>query len=509
MRKNGIRHWQLQLKLQIEMKKLVKMKNRITLVIISLLSITMFEACKVGPSFKTQRTEIDSAAVYRYDSLQLAMTDSVLNLKWWELFHDPVLDTLIQIGLAENKDILIASSRIQQAQEQLGVTKAEMWPSIGYSGNALRGNIIGGQPTQDLAVTNLFTGFGTLTWEIDFWGKFRRANEAARAELVSSEYGKRTVQIGLISSIVGTYYQLLDFRWREYISRKTLELRQESLDIIQARYDNGIVPEIDLNQAQIQKAIAASSVPLYQRYVAQTHNALSILLGRNPQEINTGIELYEQELPPDIPIGLPSMLMERRPDVLQAEALLHAQTARIGVAVGQRFPAISLTGLLGVASTDISNLTANGAAFAAGGTILGPLFEFGKNKRRVELERRRTEQVLYEYERTVITAFKEVEDALIEISTLKEERQARQDHVDAAQNAQNLSKERYDKGVTSFLELIESQRQAFEAELALSKTTQQLFNGYVKLYKALGGGWLSEEEMNAAAQNQAEEATQN
>jgi len=181
--------------------------------------------------------------------------------------------------------------------------------------------------------------------------------------------------------------------------------------------------------------------------------------------------------------------------------LLHAQTARVGVAVAQRFPAISLTGILGVASTDISSLTANGAAFNAGASLMGPLFEFGKNKKRVEIERKKTEQVLYQYDRTVITAFQEVEDALVEISTLKDERQARQDHVTAAQNAQRLSAERYDKGVTSYLELIESQRQAFEAELNLSEVTQKLFNGYVKLYKALGGGWLSGEEMKAA-QNQ-------
>ena len=491
------------MKLQTKMKVSDKIMKQLPIIIVALLTIFAFEACKVGPGFKAQRNEIDSTAVYRYDSLQLAMQDSVLNIEWWELFDDPVLDTLIDIGLRENKDILVASSRIEQARAQLGFTKANMWPSIGYQGGVVRGNVFQGLPS-DQAI-NVFTGFGSLNWELDFWGKFRRANEAAKADLLASEYAQRTVQIGLISSIVGTYYQLLDYRWREYISRKTLELRQESLNIIQARYDKGIVPEIDLNQAQIQRAIAASAVPLYQRQVAQTENALAILLGRSPGVITTGTELYNQNLPPDIPVGLPSMLMARRPDVLQAEALLHAQTARIGVAVAQRFPAISLTGILGVASTEISELTANGVAFNAGASILGPLFEFGKNKRRVEIERKKTEQVLYEYERTVITAFQEVEDALVEIHTLKDELQARQDHVDAADNAQNLSRERYDKGVTSFLELIESQRQAFEAELSLSETTQKLFNGYVKLYKALGGGWLSEEEMNAAAQNQSQQ----
>ncbi len=466
------------------------------LFIISLGTMVWFQACMVGPNFNATRSEIDSTAVYRYDSLQLAMTDSVLNIKWWELFQDPIIDTLINIGLRENKDVLIASSRIEQARAALSKTKAEVWPSFGYSAGALRGNVIQGAPIG--STTNLFTGFGTLNWEIDFWGKFRRANEAARAELLASEYGKRSIQIGLISFITGTYYQLLDFKWRLDISRKTLELRQESLDIIQARFDEGIVAEIDLNQAQIQRAIAASAIPIFQRLVAQTGNAMSILLGRNPGPIPLGLDLADQAFAPDIPVGIPSMLMERRPDILQAESFLHAQNARIGVAVAQRFPAISLTGVLGVASNEISEITNSNAMFSIGGSLLGPLFEFGRNKRRVEIERRLTEQALYEYEFTVITAFREVEDALVEIHTLKEELEARRDHVAAAQNAQYLSTERYDKGVTSYLELIESQRQAFEAQLSLSETTQLLFNGYVMLYKALGGGWLSEEEMIAA-----------
>ncbi len=456
------------------------------------------QSCMVGPNFQPTRDTIDSVEVYRFDSLQLAMTDSVLNIKWWEMFQDPIIDTLISIGLAENKDVLIASARIEQARAALGKAKAEIWPSFGYTGAAQRGNSVQGLQLPN--TTNAFNGFGTLHWEIDFWGKFRRASEAARAELLASEYGRRTVQIGLISLITGTYYQLLDFKWRLDISIKTLELRQESEDIIQARFNEGIVAEIDLNQAQIQRAIAAGAVPVFQRQVAQTENALSILLGRNPGPIPTGTELQNQMLTLDIPVGIPSMLMTRRPDLLQLEELLHAQNARIGIAVAQRFPSISLTGLLGVASTELSEITDSEALFNIGGSIMGPLFEFGRNKRRVEIERAITEQVLYEYEFAVITAFQEVEDALVEISTLKEEMVARRDHVAAAENAQFLSGERYDKGVTSYLEIIESQRQAFEAQLNLSQTTQQLFNAYVRLYKALGGGWLSEEEMMAAQQ---------
>lgn len=476
------------------------MKKQLSFFVVIFIAFVLFEACKVGPKYQTSRTQIDSLEVYRYDSLQLAMTDSALNISWWELFDDPVLDTLIMTGLKENKDILIASSRIEQARAQIGIAKADYWPQIGYSAGAMRGNVMQGMPSSsDGTPSNVFTGFGTLNWELDFWGKFRRSTEAAKAELLASEFGKRTTQIGLISEITGTYFLMLDFRWRLNISKNTFRLRQESLDIIEARYDEGIIPQIDVNQAQIQRSIAEASIPFYERKIAQTENALAILLGRNPSPIVLGAELNDQQKPPDIPIGLPSMLMERRPDILMAEQLVHAQTAKIGVAVAQRFPSISLTGLLGVASNDISLLTANGMAWSAGASILGPLLYFGKNKRRVEVERYKAEQTLREYERTVITAFREVEDALVEIQTLKRELRITQDYVNAALNAQALSKERYDKGVTSFLELLESQRQAFEAELKLSETTQQLYNGYVKLYKALGGGWVTPEEEQQSA----------
>ncbi|NJN26222.1 MAG: efflux transporter outer membrane subunit [Cyclobacteriaceae bacterium] len=472
------------------------MNNRIIALVTVLLATLLFQACKVGPNFKTPESSIDSTAIFRFDSMQVEQTAAALNLKWWELFDDPVLAELIRTGLEENKEILIASGRVQQSQAMLGYTKAEMWPSIGYSAEAIRGSFFQGNASGD--VMNYFTAFGSLNWEIDFWGKFRRANESARAELAASEYGKRTIQIGLIAQIAVAYFQLLDYRMREDISKKTLALRDESLNIILARYQRGIIPEIDVNQAQIQRAIAAAAVPFYQRKVGQTEIALSVLLGRSPGAMMVGSELMDQAMPPDIPVGLPSELIGRRPDIRQAESIAHAQTARIGVAQALRFPSISLTGLMGVASSDIAELTSGGMAWNAGAGIFGPLFEFGKNKRRVEVERAVAEQTIHAYELTVITAFGEVEDALIEINTLKQELEARTAHLEAAKNAQYLSQARYDRGVTSFLELIESQRQAFEAELSMSETTQKLFNGYVELYKALGGGWLSPDEMNAA-----------
>jgi outer membrane protein, multidrug efflux system len=485
---------------------MVKMRKPILYILIFIASLLIMEGCLVGPNY--QKSTPDQLSLtqegFRYDSLEMAETDSALNLKWWELFNDPELNKLITIGLRENKDARIATSRIDQSRAMVGITKADYWPQISYSFEAQQSNTLAGIPIEGGASTSVVGGFGSLNWELDFWGKFRRSNEAARSELVASEYGLRAIQIGLISQITGTYFLLLDYRWRLDISRHTLQLRHESLEIIQARFDEGIIPEIDLNQAQIQHAIAAASVPLFERNVAQTENALGILLGRNPGPLTIGSALFNQEFPPDIPPGLPSTLLMRRPDIVRAEELSHAQTARIGIAQAQRFPSISLTGLLGVASTDLSAFTSSGAAWTggtawnAGASLLGPLLNFGKNKRRVEIETYKAEQAVLEYEKTVITAFQEVEDALVELETFKDEIQARQDHVAAALNARNLSKERYDKGVTSFLELLESERQAFEAELSLSQTTQQLFNSYAKLYKALGGGWISIEEMNIA-----------
>lgn len=469
----------------------------------SILSLALFvlvQGCKVGPNFKTAEPEELNLTQsgFRYDSLEVAQQDTILNLKWWELFGDPVLDTLITIGLRENKNVLIAASRIDQSRAVAGQTKADLYPKFGYQAGVLGGNVIAGVPTEGGGSTTIYTGVATLNWEIDFWGKFRRQNESKQAQLLSSQYGLRAVQVGLISQITGTYFLYLDYKWRLEISRKTVRLRDDYLKIVQARYNNGIIPEIDVNQAQIQRAIAQAAVPFYERQVAQTENALSILLGRNPGPLHITSTLEDQIFPPDIPAGLPSDLLVRRPDIIQSQELLHAQNAMIGVATAQRIPSISLTGMLGVASTDLSMIAAGGPAWQAGASLLGPLFEFNKNKRRVELEQFRTVQALHEYEQTVLIAFQEVEDALVEIRTLKDELIARQNHVNAALRAQTLSKERYDKGVTSYLELLESQRQAFDAELALSEVTQKLFNGYTKLYKALGGGWLTQQEYTAA-----------
>lgn len=455
-------------------------------------AIIYLTGCKLGPDF--QRPQYAGPEAFRFDTVT---NDTVVNLRWWELFNDPVLDTFIKIALEENKDVLIAASRIEAARANLGYTKADQYPTFSYSVNGGGGNFGAGslQPNN----VSFGSAYPEMYWEIGFWGKYRRLNESARAELLASEYGMRTIQISLISAVASTYYTLLEFESKLEISKQTLASRDSGLMIIQARYDYGIIPEIDLNNAQIQRAISAAAVPQYERAIALTESSLSILLGRIPAAVKTETLLIDQQIPPPIPEGLPSQLLQRRPDIMQAEALYAAQNARIGAAQAMRWPSLNITGLLGAATNDLTNLTTAGLAWSAAGSITGPIFQFGKNKRRVEIEKYNTQIALLDYESTTLQAFKEVEDALITISTLKNELIAQRMRNNAAINAEFLASARYDKGQTSYLEVLESQRQSFDAQLIYTQTQRELFDAYISLYKALGGGWISQEEENTAA----------
>ena len=457
---------------------------KLTKYILITLTISLFvTSCKLGPAYK--RPEIISPEKYRFT----INNDSIGTTKWWTLFNDKDLDTLVKYALDSSLDVLTMASRVEQARLNIGYVKADMFPNFGIQAGASRGNFGGFKlPTE----SNNFSAGLNMAWEIDFWGKYRSLNDAAKAQYLSTEYGMKALQISVITEVVRNYFLLLDYKARLQIAEKTLESRNEYLNIIQQRFDAGYIPEIDLNQAQMQKAIAEGAIPMYKRLVAKTENALSVLIGKNPGNIIAKNNIFEAEYPEDIPNGLPSELLEQRPDILQAEMNLRAQNEMIGAAIAMRFPSISLSGFLGGASNDLSTFVSSGAAWNVGAGLLGPLFNFNKNKRRVQIERQKTEQALYQYRKTILYAFKEVEDALIDIQTYKEEIVSRQAHYDAAKNAMTLSQQRYDKGVTSYLEVLETQRQAFESELNLSKTKQELINSYISLYKAIGGGWISE-----------------
>ncbi|MCZ6723869.1 MAG: efflux transporter outer membrane subunit [Gammaproteobacteria bacterium] len=449
------------------------------------LILALVSGCTLGPDF--EEPVVDSPGSYR---TQVTQIEDLADLKWWELFDDPLLVSLVTTALENNRDIKIAVSRIAQSRAALGFTEVDGYPRLDVEAAISRGNFtgVGKSPTTS---TNAYIA-APLSWEIDFWGKFSRATDAARADLIASRYGLKTVQLTLVSDVVSSYYELLDFHRRLDISINTLKSRIESLTIIQHRFDKGIISELDVNQAQIQKEIANAAIPLYQRSISKAENSLSILMGRLPGAIKTLHDISMQAPPPDIPAGMPADILERRPDITQAKFLLRAQTENIGIAEALRWPAISLTGTLGVASNELDSITVDGGFWSVGGQLLGPVFNFGQNKRRVDIEEAITQQFLFQFENIVLTAFQEVEDALVEIETYRNELAAIDRQLKAARNANGLSKERYDKGVSSYLEVLDTERTLFSTDLQQSETHQLYLNAYVNLYKALGGGWVTE-----------------
>jgi len=448
----------------------------------------LMAGCALGPDY--ERPPIDTPDAY-VQAVQEG--ESFANLNWWDLFEDQQLQALIRAALEQNKDLAIAASRIEEFRAVLGVTRADQYPSLNVaatagrgssSENAFPGNLSGGGTSENYRLS------ADVFFEVDLFGRLRRASEAARAELLSAEEARRSIAISLVASVASSYMSLRDLDERLEITRRTRDTRARSLAIIQARFDKGTVPRLDLNQAEIELAVASAAVSATERAVGQTENALSILLGRNPGSIVRGLPLKEQILPPAIPAGLPSELLQRRPDVLAAEAALAAQTARIGVAEAARWPSLSLTGALGLESGDLADISDSGSDFwSVGAGILAPIFNAGKNKSRVEIERARTEQALLSYQQTVQRAFREVEDALVAVRTYRDEHAARQRQVAAARSAARLSRARYDGGVTSYLEVLDTERSLFSAELAESQTLGLYSDAIIQLYKSLGGGW--------------------
>lgn len=456
-------------------------------ILISLLLVLFATGCMVGPNL--EKPLVETRDQFRFDSIA---GDSMINLSWWQLFNDPVLDTMIYRALEHNQDVLTAMSRIEQAYAVLGVSKADLLPQFGYDISGSYGDPNPMSPTQGVGGGVSITP--NVYWELDFWGKVRRSNQAARAEIAAAEESLRLVQVSLITAVADGYFQLLDYDQRLEITRRTWATRKESLWIIEQRYMHGTVPELDLNQAQQQEAIAATAIPVYERLVGRTENYLSILLGQNPRNLERGSMAGHTELP-EIPVGVPSELLQRRPDIVQAEQLFYAETARIGVAQAMRYPSFSITGALGQASTDLTNLLSGQSfIYSIGGSILGPIFSWGQNKRRVEIQREVANQALYNFEQTVLNAFSEVEDALLDIDTYGREREARIRQREAAANAALLSRDRYDGGQAAYLEVLDTERSLFSAELEASAVKKNQISAYIYLYKALGGGWITSED---------------
>ena len=452
----------------------------------------LLASCAMGPDY--ERPEVEVPDSYRTESIP---GESFANLKWWELFDDPELVRLVEIALVNNKQLAIALARIEEARATLGFVRADMYPNLDGQFGASRGNAVLGTPGD---ITENFVLAGNLSFEVDLWGKLRRSNEAARAELLATVEARNVVTITLVSDVASIYLLLLDLDKRVEISRRTMQTRQDSLGIIQARFDKGTVPLIDVNQAQIELGDAVAQLAALERQQGLAENALSVLLGHSPGPIErSSIGVADTLDIPDIPVGLPSELLQRRPDVRQSEQELAAQTARIGVAEALRWPSLSLTASLGRASPELDDfLGSENKIWGVSANLLGPIFDAGRGKARVEAERARTEQLINAYQLTVLQAMQEVDDSLINIETFRSEAEAREQQVQAARSAANLSRARYDGGVTSYLEVLESERSLFRVELAASETRRAQVVSIVELYKALGGGWASDQEIEQA-----------
>jgi multidrug efflux system outer membrane protein len=393
--------------------------------------------------------------------------------------------------LDSNLDLRIAAQRVEESKAILGFNKANMLPFIDYSARARASDFR--QNSSDAGVTfpnNSFSLLGNVSWEIDLWGRLRHANRAAYAELLASEEDRKSVYLSLVAQVAELYFQLRGLDERYEFTKKTQETRLEYLRIITLRFNQGEVSELDKLQAE--QIAASSTAQLYslERSLFVIENAINILLGRPYYPITRGIANAEQQLPLDIPSGLPSQLLLRRPDIRSAEQRLIAQTERVGIAVAMQFPTLSLTGFLGLASPEISTLFEPNAYIGSiTGQLAGPLFRFGQNKRRVEAERAVAKQVGHQYEFTVLNAFAEVENSLVAIRTFRSEFTARETQVGATEKSLTLSKALYDNGYTSFLQVLDAEREYYDSQFERSLALENQLVATVRLYKALGGGW--------------------
>jgi outer membrane protein, multidrug efflux system len=454
------------------------------------LVVMLTSGCLVGPNYK--RPEVPTPSVYRgatSEQTAKAAAASFGDQKWWETFQDDALRDLIRSALQQNYDVRIAAARILEARARLGITRADQLPAVNAAGTAInqRSPATSGRPAAETSPVQIDV---SATWELDFWGKFRRATEAARASLLSEEWAQRQVVSSLVSDLASAYFQLRAHDLQLEISRQTLASRRDSLRLIQLLADRGATSLLDVRQAEQLVFGAAALVPDLEQRIEQQENFISILVGKNPDGVVRGRRLVDQPRPLEIPAGLPSSLLERRPDILQAEQQLVAANAEIGVAKAEYFPRIALTGVGGFQSSALSRLlTAPAGLWALGASAVQPVFEGGRIRNRVKLAEARSQEATLIYGRTVQQALREVADALVGYQKTQEVRIQQQQLTSAAENATTLSNLRYRGGAASYLEVLDSETRFFSAQLDLAQAQLRELQSLVEIYRALGGGW--------------------
>jgi multidrug efflux system outer membrane protein len=456
-----------------------------------LLSTTLLASgCTVGPNYKRPTVAVPGS--YRGTIPEQAAQTQVAEFgdqKWWDIFQDEQLRTLIRAALIQNYDSRIAASRILEAQAQLGIVRADQFPSLGTGAG-----ISDTRTAQSKFLPAFETSTGQVNlsaaWELDFWGKYRRATEAARANLVASEWARREVLSTLVANVASAYFQLRALDLELEISNRTLNSRQESLRLTRVLADGGSTSLLDVRQAEQLVFTASAEIPVLEQQIEQQENFLSILLGQNPEDIPRGQTLTEQRQPPEVPPGLPSSLLQRRPDIQQAEAQLVAANAEIGVARADYFPQISLNGAGGFQSSALTNLfTGPAGAWSFGASLTQPIFTGGRLRSQVRLAEARQQTAVLSYQQSIQGAFRSVSDGLVAYRKTREFRIQQELLFRSAEDAARLSHMRYNGGATGYLEVLTNETNAFSTELGLAQAQLDELLAVVQLYQALGGGW--------------------
>jgi multidrug efflux system outer membrane protein len=469
------------------------------------LGMAGFTACAVGPNYK--RPTVDVPATYRGSATDAPAganatsrqpesgkasgpaKPSLGDEKWWDVFQDPELQRLIRTALKNNYDVRIAATRVVQAQAQLGITRADQIPSLGVGGNitSQQSPQIGPIPAYEVTLGQVTA---SAAWNLDFWGRYRRATEAARASLLANEWAQKAVTATLVANLATAYFQLRGLDLELEISKRTFNSRRESLQLTKTLEQHGINSLLDTRQSEQLVYTAATEIPDFERQIAQQENAISILLGNNPGDVPRGLKLTEQTHAPEIPAGLPSSLLQRRPDIREAEDNLIAANAQIGVARAAYFPQLSLTGAAGYESPSLTNLfTGPAGLWNLAGSFTQPIFEGGRLKGNVRLAEAQREQLLLTYQQTIQGAFRDVSNGLVAYRKNREFRIQQEHLLESAQDAARLSDVRFKAGTTDYLEVLTNETNSFSAELGLAQARANELIALVQIYQALGGGW--------------------
>jgi outer membrane protein, multidrug efflux system len=449
----------------------------------------VLSGCAVGPNYHRPAVQTSNSFRRLADNSQLqAQAASYADLPWWQVFQDPKLQELIRTGLKQNYDLQLATERISAARAQLTVTRSSLFPQV--AGNA---SFNGGKENIEQSKYNFLTLSADAAFQLDFFGKLRRATEAARAELMATQDARQVVVLTLVSDVASDYFTLLQLDLQLAITRDTVKTQTDSVKLTQLRLEHGVATKLDVLQAQQVLDTANAQIPDLERQIAQEEDAISILLGNYPQDIARGIPLVEQTLPPEVPAGVPSSIIERRPDIREAEQILIAANANIGVAKAEFFPQISLTGggggSFGRSSAFSSLMTTQLGIWSYGAQVSQPIFTGGALKGNLHLAESQHQQALIGYREAIQHAFGEVSDALIGYGKLHQVRARQQDSVADLQETVRISTLRYKGGTTTYLEVLDGQRSLYGAELTLAAARGDEYRSLVQLYKALGGGW--------------------